>query len=231
MVKKKASPSTLLISAIALGILALVPTESWAFTFAIAILGLVVWKIAKGVAEGRETKASSGSPTQRAVTSPSSARGTGFTVRLERTETMVEKESFTSLVQVEGPKTKEHRIPTSPMAAGDKWWWVQTGSGITVAGFDITSGMLYVGSGLRTPYGEADPALVNPHLKVSVEPVILQPGFLVADDLTAGTLVELMPDYRSIELGIYPTRKFVPPKVRALIDFLAEHLATPPVGW
>ena len=64
--------------------------------------------------------------------------------------------------------------------------------------------------------------------------VILQPGFLVADDLAAGTLVELMPAYRSVTLGIYalyPTRKFVPPKVRALVDFLAERFAAPPPGW
>ena len=58
--------------------------------------------------------------------------------------------------------------------------------------------------------------------------VILQPTFLVRDDLDAGTLIELMPEYRSLELGIYavyPTRKHVTPKVRALIDFLAEHFA------
>ncbi len=64
--------------------------------------------------------------------------------------------------------------------------------------------------------------------------VILQPGFLVADDLAAGTLVELMPAYRSVTLGIYalyPTRKFVPPKVRALVEFLAEHFARPRPGW
>jgi DNA-binding transcriptional LysR family regulator len=64
--------------------------------------------------------------------------------------------------------------------------------------------------------------------------VILQPGFLVADDVAAGTLVELMPAYRSVTLGIYalyPTRKFVPPKVRALVDFLAERFAAPPPGW
>lgn len=57
--------------------------------------------------------------------------------------------------------------------------------------------------------------------------VILQPTFLVGEDLAAGTLVELMPEYRSIELGIYavyPTRKHVSPKVRALIGFLAGRL-------
>lgn len=55
--------------------------------------------------------------------------------------------------------------------------------------------------------------------------VILQPTFLVGEDLAAGRLVELMPEFRSIEVGIYavyPTRKHVSPKVRLLIDFLAE---------
>jgi DNA-binding transcriptional LysR family regulator len=58
--------------------------------------------------------------------------------------------------------------------------------------------------------------------------VILQPSFLVDEDLAAGTLVELMPEFKAVELGIYavyPTRKHVPAKVRALIDFLGERLA------
>ncbi len=63
--------------------------------------------------------------------------------------------------------------------------------------------------------------------------VILQPMFLIGADLAAGTLVELMPEFRSIELGIYalyPTRKHVSPKVRALIDFLSHELAEARVG-
>lgn len=64
--------------------------------------------------------------------------------------------------------------------------------------------------------------------------VILQPTFLVGDDLAAGTLVELMPEFRSLELGIYaiyPTRKHVSPKVRALVDFLAGHFEQTPSAW
>ena len=64
--------------------------------------------------------------------------------------------------------------------------------------------------------------------------VILQPTFLVGNDLAAGTLVELMPEFRSIELGIYaiyPTRKHVAPKVRALIDFLAVHIEQTCSAW
>ena len=59
--------------------------------------------------------------------------------------------------------------------------------------------------------------------------VILQPTFPVAEDLAAGRLVELLPEYRSIELGIYaiyPTRKHVALKVRALIDFLAQQFSS-----
>lgn len=55
--------------------------------------------------------------------------------------------------------------------------------------------------------------------------IILQPSFLVGRDVESGALVEVLPQYRSFEFGIYavyPTRKHVSPKVRALIDFLVE---------
>ena len=55
--------------------------------------------------------------------------------------------------------------------------------------------------------------------------IILQPSFLVGADLQSGALVELLPQYRGLELGIYavyPTRKHVPPKVRLMIDYLVE---------
>nr|WP_303285239.1 LysR substrate-binding domain-containing protein [Marinobacter sp. SS8-8] len=60
---------------------------------------------------------------------------------------------------------------------------------------------------------------------VAGQGVALQPGFLVRKDLEAGRLVELMSGYRSARLGVYavyPTRKFVTPKVRALVDYLAS---------
>lgn len=60
--------------------------------------------------------------------------------------------------------------------------------------------------------------------------VILQPDFLVHEDLRSGALVELMPEFRAAELGIfavYPTRKQLPLKVRRLVDFLVEALREP----
>ncbi|WP_428776697.1 substrate binding domain-containing protein, partial [Vibrio sp.] len=58
--------------------------------------------------------------------------------------------------------------------------------------------------------------------------ITLQPTFLVGDDLTTGRLVEILPDYHSSEFGIYavyPTRKHVAPKVRALVNFLEQRLS------
>lgn len=55
--------------------------------------------------------------------------------------------------------------------------------------------------------------------------ILLQPSFMVSEDLRRGDLVELLPAYRSVELGIYavyPTRKHLPTKVRAFINFLVE---------
>jgi DNA-binding transcriptional LysR family regulator len=58
--------------------------------------------------------------------------------------------------------------------------------------------------------------------------IILQPTFMIADDLRSGQLVEVLPQYRALEMGIYamyPTRKHVLPKVRLLIDYLVQEFA------
>jgi len=55
--------------------------------------------------------------------------------------------------------------------------------------------------------------------------IVLQPTFLVGRDLASGALVEVLPQYRSMELGVYalyPSRKFLTPKVRALVDYLVK---------
>ena len=57
--------------------------------------------------------------------------------------------------------------------------------------------------------------------------IVLKPHFLVADDLSRGTLVALLPGWRAPELGIhavYPSRRHLAPKVRLLVDFLASEL-------
>jgi len=63
---------------------------------------------------------------------------------------------------------------------------------------------------------------------VAGQGIILQPEFVVGDDISTGRLVELMPDYQAGNLGVYavyPSRRYMPPKIRALIDFLVEQLS------
>jgi DNA-binding transcriptional LysR family regulator len=48
---------------------------------------------------------------------------------------------------------------------------------------------------------------------------------LVCDELRNGTLVRVLPAYYAQELDyfiVYPSRKYVPPKVRAMVDFLLD---------
>jgi len=53
----------------------------------------------------------------------------------------------------------------------------------------------------------------------------------VCDDLRAGRLQEVLPDYPLAETGIHavmPQRRLVPPRVRAFVDFLAQRLGDDP---
>ena len=55
--------------------------------------------------------------------------------------------------------------------------------------------------------------------------IFLAPGFLVRDDLDAGRLIRLLPEYRPIELSmnaVYPHRHHLSAKVRTFIDMLVH---------
>jgi DNA-binding transcriptional LysR family regulator len=58
--------------------------------------------------------------------------------------------------------------------------------------------------------------------------VSLAAGFIVHDDLEAGRLVRLLPEYRPVELSmnaVYPHRHHLSAKVRTFIDLLVQHSA------
>lgn len=60
--------------------------------------------------------------------------------------------------------------------------------------------------------------------------LIYQPAFLVGEDLRTGRLVEVLPQYRGPVLDIcavYPSRRHLPGKVRAMVDFLAAAFQMP----
>ena len=61
--------------------------------------------------------------------------------------------------------------------------------------------------------------------------IALHSTWHVNDDLRAGRLKALLPDYPIAETGIYavmPQRRLVPPRVRTFVDFLAQRLGDEP---
>ncbi|HRD34621.1 MAG TPA: LysR family transcriptional regulator [Rhodocyclaceae bacterium] len=78
---------------------------------------------------------------------------------------------------------------------------------------------------IRTNNGDTCRAIALAH-----QGLVLQPDFLISDDLASGRLVEVLPECRGPELGIYavyPSRKHLSVKVRALVDFLVEAFVAP----
>ena len=61
--------------------------------------------------------------------------------------------------------------------------------------------------------------------------IIWQPTFLVGPDLRAGRLVPVLPGFRIPDidvLAVYPSRRHLSAKVRAMVDFLAEEFSGVP---
>lgn len=62
--------------------------------------------------------------------------------------------------------------------------------------------------------------------------LIYQPAFLVGDDLRAGTLVQVLKEFRPPPLGlyaVYPDRKHLPQRTRAFVDYATQCFeAAPP---
>lgn len=110
----------------------------------------------------------------------------------------------------------EHHILTySLFSMGEQWTFVGKDGPVSVR---VTPRM-------RTNSGDTCRAAALQH-----QGIVLQPTFLVGPDLVAGTLVEVMPDWHSMTLAIhaiYPSRKFISPKVRLMIEFLADAFSTP----
>lgn len=146
--------------------------------------------------------------------------------RLESSSLVSRRLSSTRMVLCASPQyLQAHGTPRHPselaahqvvgyslLAAGDNWRFEGPDGPVTVK----------VLPRFRSNSGDTCCAVARSH-----QGIILQPGFLVGEDLAAGRLVELLPAFPAGELGIhavYPSRKHVAPKVRVLMEFLQEAL-------
>jgi DNA-binding transcriptional LysR family regulator len=146
--------------------------------------------------------------------------------RLPNSSLVSRKLASTRLVLCASPGyLKKHGKPKHPseltqhvvlsyslLASGDQWNFEGPQGSVSVTVKPV----------LRTNSGDTCIAAARQH-----QGVVLQPSFMVNADVQSGALVELMPAFRAIEFDIYavyPTRQYVSPKVRALIDFLAKAL-------
>jgi DNA-binding transcriptional LysR family regulator len=106
----------------------------------------------------------------------------------------------------------EHRcIGYSYAATGDEWQLVDS---------ENTLHTVKVDCHMRTNNGDTARAAA-----LAGEGVIWQPTFLVGNDLRAGKLVRILPEYRMPDIDVfalYPSRRHLSAKIRAMVDFLAE---------
>ncbi|HEX7913870.1 MAG TPA: LysR family transcriptional regulator [Paraburkholderia sp.] len=111
-----------------------------------------------------------------------------------------------------------HRcIGYSYSATGDEWQLIDS-SGKTHA--------VEVNCHMRTNNGDTARAAA-----LAGQGVIWQPTFMIGDDLRAGRLVRVLPEFRLPDidvLALYPSRRHVSAKVRAAIDFLVDAFAGVP---
>jgi DNA-binding transcriptional LysR family regulator len=112
----------------------------------------------------------------------------------------------------------EHRILSySLLSSGDTWTLSNKSDPDQIKTIDVTPVMLSNNGDTCT--------------KAALEGqgVVLQPDFIVQPYLDNGQLVELLPQWQADEFGIYvvyPTRRHLPAKVRLMIDYLVEYLAS-----
>ncbi|OAJ53235.1 LysR family transcriptional regulator [Paraburkholderia ginsengiterrae] len=111
-----------------------------------------------------------------------------------------------------------HRcIGYSYSATGDEWQLIDS-NGKTHA--------VEVNCHMRTNNGDTARAAA-----LAGQGVIWQPTFMIGDDLRAGRLVRVLPEFRLPDidvLALYPSRRHVSAKVRAAIDFLVDAFAGVP---
>lgn len=162
MAKKPKSSPTLLIAAAVIGLIMIIPPEAWGGIIVIGLAAFAFWYFKK--TKTQERPPSPTFSTRKGTPRSQTARATSHSSQSPRDQA---EDGFSNF-RLGGASTEseEFRIPEAPADALAAHW-IPPGKNVDVGAFSIPRGMLYVGSEKRNEYGQRDPALINPKLKVS----------------------------------------------------------------
>ncbi|EJM56215.1 tellurite resistance TerB family protein [Pseudomonas sp. GM48] len=167
MARKKAKNSSgtgiLIIIALAFGALASIPKNAWVAVGIVAGIGAIMWFFATRTKRQLEQLQKSASVTTY-LREPRSKDVT-FSMHEVSLSNMSEETSEFYTVQLGSPPSPSFKIPDASRQKSDTRW-VPAGESVTVAGFSIPGGMLYVGSALGR-YDAQEPSLLNPKLRIA----------------------------------------------------------------
>ena len=114
-----------------------------------------------------------------------------------------------------------HRILTySLLASGDTWSFTS----VTESVSDHSHVDVRIVPSMRSNNGDT-----CVQAAIAGQGIVLQPDFLVGEALARSELVEILPQWQAAALDIhavYPTRRYLPAKVRLLVDFLVSALSS-----
>lgn len=160
MGRRRSSPgggiAVLFIAVIA--ILSQIPKDAWIVITVIAVVGITLYVITRK--NQKKSTAANGSPA-------------GLTARLNLLpdRDLSLKSASPSPQWSPATSSAEKRIPSPPASELIRARWLPSGEAFDLAGLHISGGMVYVGLNLRADHGRQEPALINPNLRVSREPV------------------------------------------------------------
>ncbi|HEX4547950.1 TerB N-terminal domain-containing protein [Pseudomonas sp.] len=167
MARKKAKNSSgtgiLIIFALVFGALASIPKNAWIAIGVVACIGGVMWLLATRTKRQLAQLQKSASTTTP-LHEPRDKNVT-FSMQEISSSNISEETSDFYTVQLGSPSSASFKIPDTSKQKSDARW-VPAGEPVTVAGFSLPGGMLYVGSALGR-YDAQEPSLLNPKLRIA----------------------------------------------------------------
>lgn len=167
MARKKTKNSSgtgiLIIFALAFGAFSSLPKNAWIAIGVVACIGGVMWLLATRTKRQLEQLQKSASATT--LLRESRSQNVTFSLQEVSSNNMSEETSDFYTVQLGSTPSASFKIPDASKQKSDTRW-VPADESVSVAGFLLPGGMLYVGSALGR-YDSQEPSLINPKLRIA----------------------------------------------------------------